>query len=64
MWQRVKMLADNTVELALFFRPVCCECRCLPELVCLWLLGTKYFEFVVKLVKLSKAFETEEGEDT
>lgn len=55
------MMADNTVELALFFRLVCSECRCLPEL---WFLGARYFDIGVKLVKLFKACEVEEGGDT
>lgn len=57
------MMADNTVELSLFFRLVWCECRCLPELLWLWSLGAKYFDIDVKLVKLFKACEVEEGED-
>lgn len=56
------MMADNTVELALFFRLVCSECRCFPELLGLWLLGAKYFDICVKLVKLFKACEVKEGE--
>lgn len=58
------MMADNSAELALLFRLLCSECSCLPELLCLWLLGAKYFDIDVKLVKLFKACEVEEGEDT
>lgn len=46
------MMADNTVELALFLRLSCSKCRFLSELLCLWLLGAKYFDITVKLVKL------------
>lgn len=58
------MMVGNTVELALFLRLSCSECRCLPEFLCLWLLGAKYFDIAVKLVKLFKVYEVMEGEDT